>query len=62
MLVSILGTRMSKETDFIQKPILLIGDNPILWCFIKYYSVFNFSKFVTCSGYKSKLSRIFLNV
>jgi glucose-1-phosphate cytidylyltransferase len=47
-----LGTRISEETDFIPKPMVLIGTKPILWHIVKYYSVFGFSEFVICGGYK----------
>jgi glucose-1-phosphate cytidylyltransferase len=47
-----LGTRISEETDYIPKPMVLIGTKPILWHIIKYYSVFGFSEFIICGGYK----------
>jgi glucose-1-phosphate cytidylyltransferase len=58
-----LGTRISEETDFIPKPMVLIGDKPILWHIIKYYSAFNFSKFIICGGYKIEIIKnFFINV
>jgi len=54
-----LGTRISEETDFIPKPMVLIGDKPILWHIIKYYSVFNFSEFIICGGYKINIIKNF---
>jgi glucose-1-phosphate cytidylyltransferase len=47
-----LGTRISEETDYIPKPMVKIGNRPILWHIIKYYSVFGFSDFIICGGYK----------
>ena len=47
-----LGTRISEETDYIPKPMVKIGRKPILWHIIKYYSVFGFSDFIICGGYK----------
>ena len=47
-----LGTRISEETDYIPKPMVKIGNKPILWHIIKYYSVFGFSDFIICGGYK----------
>jgi glucose-1-phosphate cytidylyltransferase len=47
-----LGTRISEETDYIPKPMVKIGKNPILWHIIKYYSFFGFSDFIICGGYK----------
>lgn len=47
-----LGTRISEETDYIPKPMVKIGKKPILWHIIKYYSVYGFSEFIICGGYK----------
>jgi len=47
-----LGTRISEETDYIPKPMVKIGKKPILWHIIKYYSIFGFSNFIICGGYK----------
>jgi glucose-1-phosphate cytidylyltransferase len=49
------GTRISEETDYVPKPMVKIGNKPILWHIIKYYSVFGFSKFIICGGYKIKI-------
>ena len=54
-----LGTRISEETDYIPKPMVLIGTKPILWHIIKYYSVFGFSEFVICGGYKINIIKNF---
>lgn len=54
-----LGTRIAEETDFVPKPMVLIGDKPILWHIIKYYSVFNFSEFIICGGYKIDIIKSF---
>jgi glucose-1-phosphate cytidylyltransferase len=47
-----LGTRISEETDYVPKPMVKIGSKPILWHIMKYYSVFGFSEFIICGGYK----------
>ncbi|MDC3382552.1 sugar phosphate nucleotidyltransferase [Candidatus Pelagibacter sp.] len=47
-----LGTRISEETDNIPKPMVKIGQKPILWHILKYYSMFGFSEFIICGGYK----------
>ena len=52
-----LGTRISEETDYVPKPMVKIGKKPILWHIIKYYSVFGFSKFIICGGYKINIIR-----
>ena len=47
-----LGTRLSEETDLKPKPMVEIGDYPILWHIMKIYSHFGFNDFVICLGYK----------
>ena len=47
-----LGTRMSEETDFIPKPMVLIGGKPILWHILKIYSAHGVNDFIICCGYK----------
>lgn len=47
------GTRLSEETDIKPKPMVNIGDKPILWHIMKIYSHFGFNEFVILAGYKS---------
>lgn len=47
-----LGTRISEESHLRPKPMITIGDQPILWHIMKYYSAFGFQEFVICCGYK----------
>lgn len=47
-----LGTRISEESHLKPKPMIAIGDQPILWHIMKYYSCFGFQDFVICCGYK----------
>ena len=47
-----LGTRLSEETDIKPKPMVEIGDYPILWHIMKIYSHYGFNDFVICLGYK----------
>lgn len=47
-----LGTRISEESYLRPKPMIEIGDQPILWHIMKYYSSFGFHDFVICCGYK----------
>lgn len=60
ILVGGLGTRISEETDYIPKPMVKIGNKPILWHIIKYYSVFGFIEFIICGGYKINFFKVFL--
>lgn len=47
-----LGTRISEESHLKPKPMIEIGDSPILWHILKYYSHYGFSEFIICCGYK----------
>ena len=47
-----LGTRLSEETASRPKPMVEIGERPILWHIMKTYSHYGFSDFVVCLGYK----------
>ncbi|MFP4088890.1 MAG: glucose-1-phosphate cytidylyltransferase [Cyclobacteriaceae bacterium] len=46
------GTRLSEETHLIPKPMVEIGDRPILWHIMKIYSSYGFNDFVILLGYK----------
>lgn len=46
------GTRISEESQFKPKPMLEIGDMPILWHIMKIYSMYGINDFVICAGYK----------
>ena len=47
------GTRISEATDVKPKPMVEIGDKPILWHIMKLYSAQGFNEFVILLGYKS---------
>lgn len=47
-----LGTRLSEETSLRPKPMVDIGEFPILWHIMKYYSSYGYNEFVICLGYK----------
>jgi glucose-1-phosphate cytidylyltransferase len=47
-----LGTRLSEETGTRPKPMVEIGEKPILWHIMKTYSHYGFNDFVICLGYK----------
>ena len=46
------GTRISEESHLRPKPMVEIGDHPILWHIMKTYSYYGFNDFVICLGYK----------
>jgi glucose-1-phosphate cytidylyltransferase len=50
-----LGTRLSEETDLRPKPMVEIGEHPILWHIMKTYSYWGFNEFVILTGYKSHI-------
>lgn len=50
-----LGTRLKEETEFKPKPMVMIGDRPILWHIMKIYAHYGFNDFVLCLGYKGEL-------
>jgi glucose-1-phosphate cytidylyltransferase len=47
-----LGTRLAEETTIRPKPMVEIGDRPILWHIMKIYSSHGFNDFVVCLGYR----------
>jgi len=48
------GTRISEESDRIPKPLIEIGEKPILWHIMKIYSAYKIDDFVICLGYKGE--------
>ncbi|MCX4298208.1 MAG: glucose-1-phosphate cytidylyltransferase [Lachnospiraceae bacterium] len=48
------GTRISEESQFKPKPMIEIGDKPILWHIMKEYSYYGFNEFIICAGYKQQ--------
>ena len=57
-----LGTRMGSETTTQPKPMVTIGDKPILWHIMRKYRLHGFRRFIVCTGYKSHIVKdYFLN-
>ena len=48
------GTRMGRHTRFLPKPLIKIGQKPILWHIMKIYSFYGFNRFILCLGYKKQ--------
>ena len=46
------GTRISEESHLKPKPMIEIGEKPILWHIMKEYSHYGFNEFIICCGYK----------
>lgn len=56
------GTRLSEETQKKPKPLVEIGDKPILWHIMKNLSTYGFKKFIILAGYKSySIKEYFIN-
>lgn len=57
-----LGTRIKEETEFRPKPMVPIGNHPVLWHIMHIYRRHGFKKFILCSGFKSEVIKsYFLN-
>jgi glucose-1-phosphate cytidylyltransferase len=48
------GTRIRDVADDIPKPLIKVGQMPILWHLMSYYASFGYCEFVLCLGYKSE--------
>lgn len=46
------GTRISEESHLKPKPMIEIGEKPILWHIMKHYSYYGYNDFIICLGYK----------
>ncbi len=53
------GTRISEESHLKPKPMIEIGEKPILWHIMKIYSYYGFNEFIICLGYKSHMIKEF---
>ena len=53
------GTRISEETTVRPKPMVEIGDMPILWHIMMIYSAHGINEFVVCCGYKGHIIKDF---
>lgn len=49
------GTRLREETEYRPKPMLPIGNRPILWHIMKIYAFHGFKEFILCLGYKGDI-------
>ena len=46
------GTRLAEETKLKPKPLVKIGNKPIIWHIMKFYSYYGINNFIICLGYK----------
>lgn len=49
------GSRISEESRYKPKPLVEIGERPILWHIMKLYSFYGVNEFIICCGYKGHL-------
>lgn len=57
-----LGTRIRELSGGLPKPLVTIGNMPILWHIMKYYAHFGHKDFILCLGYKGEdIKKFFLN-
>ncbi len=50
-----MGSRISEESCLKPKPMIEIGERPILWHIMKWYASFGFQEFIICCGYKGHM-------
>src|SRR3990167_7588400 len=56
------GTRLKEETEYKPKPMVYVGNKPILWHIMKIYAYYGFNEFILALGYKADyIKDFFLN-
>jgi glucose-1-phosphate cytidylyltransferase len=53
------GTRLAEHTAELPKPMVQIGERPMLWHILKIYSHYGFNDFIIAAGYKSNIIKRF---
>ena len=53
------GSRISEESYLKPKPMIQIGEMPILWHIMKIYESYGYDDFIICCGYKSYIIKEF---
>ena len=57
-----LGMRLKEYSESLPKPMVPVGNKPILWHIMKYYAYFGHKDFILCLGYKGDvIKNYFLN-
>lgn len=56
-----IGTRISEESHLKPKPMIEIGEKPILWHIMKIYSHYGYNDFIICLGYKGDIIKDYFN-
>lgn len=52
-----LGTRLSEYTDIVPKPMVTVGEKPIIWHIMNHYASFGHTDFILALGYKAEVIR-----
>lgn len=56
------GTRLKEETEFKPKPMVYVGQQPMLWHIMKIYAHYGYNEFILALGYKANyIKDYFLN-
>ncbi len=55
------GTRISEESYLKPKPMIEIGEKPILWHIMKTYAKYGVNEFIICGGYKQYIIKEYFN-
>jgi len=57
-----LGLRMREVSEVLPKPMVSVGNRPIVWHVMKYFAHFGHTEFILCLGYRAELIKeYFLN-
>ena len=56
-----LGSRLAEETTLKPKPLVEIGDQPILWHILQHYAHYGYDDFIICLGYKGYMIKEYFN-
>ena len=54
------GSRLANEVEIVPKPLIEIGDRPILWHIMMHFSVYGFRDFVIALGFKGEMVKRYL--
>jgi glucose-1-phosphate cytidylyltransferase len=52
-----MGTRLREHSETIPKPLVMVGNRPILWHLMRFYAHFGHKDFILCLGYRGDLIR-----
>lgn len=56
-----LPSTIAEDKQGLPKPMVEIGENPILWHIMKSYAYYGFNEFIICAGYRKELIKDYFN-